>query len=468
MANGFKLTGGSYVAKWGNNGNSGNVDSAPKQTIAQGLSVGTGTCVVLSGIYNEAISPSRVIIGDGIVKILGTTLNNCTIYQTASNFYFENFSNIYIGNDKSNIIFRNIQNLRGDANTNISDCIFINVTKTQSAGYSFVLTRCLFFNYSDLNILATYIDCYLDTSCDIRFVPTLNRCNIRGKVTIVGVSYACPQAVDLAGVIAGTLAFGSAAGSYPSGCTNWLHVGLSQTATQCYVTNGNFNADPQFLDVFNEDFTVLPTSPMIGKGTSGTNIGGVKVTNTSLRRTATQGSSSNLSGTTDLSVEPSNLTGEWVSGVITIDALNPRVFQRPTYVGNLSFDSASAGNVANVNDNVPWVGSYTKNNAVRNNTISTSPLVYGTRPCILVRFSNKSSMPNPALDSDWDNGNNNTTTVNGILPGEYFLAELNVDFKYDAIGFGNADVNFNPVVNSQIAAKYCMYKVILTDKYPTV
>jgi len=478
MANGFKLIGGGYVAKWGNNSpNTGTSDAQPRLTISSGMAITPSgqNCIVLAGVYREALTVNRNLIGDGIVKIIGNSANTFGISGGGlTNFEISDFAQFNEGGgyQLNNCKLKNIPIYTGlffQQNNNV----FINIGTTAnpagSGATGYYCQNSLFFNC----VLNAFIctSNYIDSSVEIIGISLpITYTNFRGKFTRTGVTlpgvYCVPTGADItiSGGTATVVSFASRTGSYPSGCTDWLHVGLGQTATQCYVTNGNFNADPQFVDMFNEDFSVLPTSPMIGKGTGGTNIGNVKVTNTSLRKTATQfASKTNLSGTTDLSVEPSNITGEWISEVITIDALNPRVFQRPTYVGNLSFEAGQTGNTANVNDNVPWIPTYVKNGVTINNQTNKQ-----LRPCVLVRFSNKNSMPSPTVDSDWDNGNNNTTTVNGVLPGEYFLAELNADFKYDGNGFGNADVNFNPVVNSQIAAKYCMYKVILTDNYPNV
>lgn len=476
MANGFKRIGGSYVSKLGNNANSGLTDALPKQTITAGLSVGSGNAIVLSGVYKESLSLGRRLVGDGIARLDGGNIRTLSVNLSNAeaflNFSIINYTTVNsLGNYQEcylkNLTFNYVADNSSQGFTN---CTFINVIilPVTTGGASF--TRNTLFNTivnlstQAMVLSSNYIDNSVECLCNQNPTPFVNN-NFRGKFTKAGISYCVPTGSDItiSGGSATVIAFASRTGSYPSGCTDWIHVGLGQTATTCYVTNGNFNADPQFVDVFNEDFSVLPSSPMIGKGSGGTNIGNVKVTNTSLRRTATQGTPTNLTGTTDLSVESPNLTGEWVSSVITIDALNPRVFQRPTYVGNLSFDSSSAGNVPNVNDNVPWIPTYVKNGVTRNNQTLKQ-----LRPCLLVRFSNKNIMPSATVDSDWDNGNNNTTTVSGILAGEYFLCELNADFRYDANGFGSADVDFNDVVNSQLATRYCMYKVILTDKYPTV
>jgi hypothetical protein len=296
---------------------------------------------------------------------------------------------------------------------------------------------------------------YVDYYSVLKIVGTMTNCNINGLVLRSGVYYAVPKGADISisGGTATVGAFSARAETYPVLATEWLHVGVSQTATACYVTNGNFNKDPKYVDVANYNFDLLYDSPHVNKS-----IGGQyrRVVAQSVQTLATGFTNLvTMTGTTNLI--PSSTSGSAVSPVITLNASTPKIVGMISYGGEMNYNITSSGGTAGINDNVPFVGTYNKNGSSTTNT--------GCRLCVMVRFSNKNTTPSASTDSDWDNGNNNTTPITGILAGEWFLAEINQIFKYDSNGYGNGDYRFSAGNAAQIRAKYVQTKIVLVDNY---
>ena len=469
MANGFRLVGGSYVRQSGSAGNSGLTDALPKQTITQAAAVGSGDIIVLSGDYTESAfsNTTRKLIADGNVRIKGVNPLSSTFTGIPNNLTLQGFFTVTLTTNTTGI------------NTIIADCTNVSLGAGVMQDNNFTYINCpsiIASNMSGANYLrpASLFNSFLDISSagnvtfsnvyiDFYSIFKLNNTNsvapsnnnINGVVLRNGIYYAVPTGSDItiSGGTATVVAWGSRTGTYPVLATDWLHNAYAITATACYVTNGNFNKDPRYVDVENENFDLLSDSPHIGK-----TIGGQfrRVVSQSVQSLATGFTNLvTMTGTTNLI--PSSTSGSAVSPVITLNASTPKIVGLINYGGEMNYNITSSGNTAGVNDNVPFVGTYNKNGSSTTNT--------GCRLCIMVRFSNKNTTPSASTDSDWDNGNNNTTPITGILAGEWFLAEINQVFKYDSNGYGNGDYRFSAGNSAQIRAKYVQTKIVLVDNY---
>ena len=471
MANGFRLAGGSYVRQSGSSGNSGLTDALPKQTITQGAAVGTGDIIVLSGDYTESAYsntvPAKKVIGDGNVRIKGVNPLSSTFIGNPNNLTLQGFFTVTfplstVGTNTTVIDCANVVFTAGAA-YHVNNIVFVNCpnininTATSTWTNGITLINSIFEILSTLSPIISNM--YIDYYSILKVIPTANQyltnCNVNGLVLRSGVYYAVPKGADISisGGTATVGAFSARTETYPVLATEWLHVGVSQTATACYVTNGNFNKDPRYVDVANYNFDLLYDSPHVNK-----NIGG------QYRRVVTQSVQSLATGFTDLvdmtgttNLIPTGTTGSATSPVITLNASTPKIVGMINYGGEMNYNITSSGNTAGINDNVPFISNYIKNGSSTTNT--------GCRLCVAVRFSNKNTTPSPTLDSDWDNGNNNTTPITGILPGEWFLAEINQVFKYDSNGYGNGDYRFSAGNAAQIRAKYVQTAIVLVDNY---
>lgn len=469
MANGFRLVGGSYVRQSGSSGNSGLTDALPKQTLTQGAAVGSGDIIVLSGDYTESAysNSTRKLIADGNVRVKGVNSLSSTFTGVPNNLTLQGFLTVTfptstVGSnttviDCANVVFPQ------SALVHVNNIVFVNCPNININTASSTWTNGVTLINSIFEILSTLspviFNMHIDYYSILKIIPTANQyltnCNVNGLVFRNGVNYAVPKGADISisGGTATVVAFSARTETYPVLATEWLHVGVSQTATVCYVTNGNFNKDPRYVDVSNYNFDLLSDSPHINK-----NIGG------QYRRVVTQSVQSLATGFTDLvdmtgttNLIPTATTGSATSPVITLNASTPKIVGMINYGGEMNYNITSSGNTAGINDNVPFISNYIKNGSSTTNT--------GCRLCVAVRFSNKNTTPSPTLDSDWDNGNNNTTPVTGILAGEFFLAEINQVFKYDSNGYGNGDYRFSAGNSAQIRAKYVQTKIVLVDNY---
>jgi hypothetical protein len=467
MANGFRLAGGSYVRQSGSAGNSGLTDALPKQTITQAATVGSIDIIVLSGDYTESAfsNTAKKIIADGNVRVKGVNPLSSTFTGIPNNLTLQGFLTVTfpistVGSNTTIIDCANVVFATGTAYA-INNIVFVNCpnisinTTTANWTNGITLINSVFESLTNNpNISNMYVDYY----SVLKLQPTthyLINCNVNGLALRSGVYYAVPKGADISisGGTATVGAFSARTETYPVLATEWLHVGVSQTATACYVTNGNFNKDPKYVDVANYNFDLLYDSPHVNKS-----IGG------QYRRVVTQSVQTLATGFTDLvdmtgttNLIPSSTSGSALSPVITLNASTPKIVGMISYGGERNYNITSAGNTAGINDNVPFVGTYNKNGSSTTNT--------GCRLCVRVRFSNKNTTPSASTDSDWDNGNNNTTPITGILAGEWFLAEINQIFKYDSNGYGNGDYRFSAGNAAQIRAKYVQTAIVLVDNY---
>jgi hypothetical protein len=466
MANGFRLAGGSYVRQSGSAGNSGLTDALPKQTISQGAAVGTGDIIVLSGDYTESAYSNAVaakkVIGDGNVRIKGVNPLSSTFLGIPNNLTLQGFLTVSLpqstfGRDTTVIDCANVVFNTGTSyhqnNVVFVNCPNISINTASGTWVNGITLINSVFECFSVSTIINYM--YVDYYSVVKILATTNNCNINGLVLKGGVYYAVPKGADISisGGTATVGAFSARTETYPVLATEWLHVGVSQTATACYVTNGNFNKDPKYVDVANYNFDLLYDSPHVNKS-----IGGQyrRVVAQSVQTLATGFTNLvTMTGTTNLI--PSSTSGSAVSPVITLNASTPKIVGMISYGGEMNYNITSSGGTAGINDNVPFVGTYNKNGSSTTNT--------GCRLCVMVRFSNKNTTPSASTDSDWDNGNNNTTPITGILAGEWFLAEINQIFKYDSNGYGNGDYRFSAGNAAQIRAKYVQTKIVLVDNY---
>jgi hypothetical protein len=464
MANGFRLAGGSYVRQSGSSGNSGLTDALPKQTLTQAAAVGSGDVIVLSGDYTESAfsNSTRKIIGDGNVRIKGVNPLSSTFSGIPNNLTLQGFFTVSlpqstVGSNTTVINCTNVSYVTGTQQ--IGNFTYIDCSSVIGGSQAYNQPTSLinsFFDLSAFNVTFSfmYVDYYSIMKVGTSSSTCIN-CNINGVVLRNGIYYAVPKGADItiSGGTATVGAFSARTETYPVLATEWLHNGYTVTATACYVTNGNFNKDPRYVDVVNRNFDLFSDSPHIGK-----TIGG------QYRRVVSQSVQVLASGFTDLvdmtgttNLIPTGTTGSALSPVITLDTTTPKIVGFIDYGGEMNYNITSSGGTVGINDNVPFVSTYTKNGSSTTNT--------GCRLCIMVRFSNKSTTPSASTDSDWDNGNNNTTPIIGILAGEWFLAEINQVFKYDSNGYGNGDYRFSSGNAAQIRAKYIQTKIVLVDNY---
>jgi hypothetical protein len=289
MAHNFKITTANrYISKAGNTANAGTM-AAPKALVTDTIgaqTTGTSNLNIFgAGQYSGAIgfvgTATRRIQADGKVVFYASATGQ-TFYQVGtsafrniitdcefdgyglvgvcptgtgsgdsiefhrckvrnSGFYIRSFSFQVVPCFQDSIAINCTGNIRGDTNA----------TGQANVGNSAI--RSLFFNsdiaFQNFDTGGTSFPfyCYFDETSIIRFANTNylpKNCNIRGQIQIAGVTYA-----NLA----------AAAAVYP------ILTGA----------NANVNLEPQFTNVFAEDYTLKPTSPhlLLGIGPSHIRLG---------------------------------------------------------------------------------------------------------------------------------------------------------------------------------------------------
>jgi hypothetical protein len=462
-------TGGAFCDTGaGNDANSGLTALLPKKTIASmmGVSYGGGNTygVLLSGWYTQASGTlflAKSVWCDGLVVIDGNNisilqlqndglfnLGNSYIYGKSGTLKIQNFTSVTQGRSNRiyNVFFKNITSLDIGNGGSIYYGMIVNVGNGSTSNIPTHVGNIIYnssFTFSQLQ--QTYVDFGSNLFCTI--VPTITYSCISGTITKTGTLagvYVVPQAVDLTGGGTGVVSFASRTGSYPAGATDWLHNLLSQSATTCYITNGNFNADPLFNDATSEDFTVPTTSPLIGKGTNGLNIGDVKVVN-KVSTTASGWVFTNTSGTDDI-ISTSATYGTATSPLLTANGLRSLGF---TGVHNSLNFNVNVTAPATQNDQICIIRDYTKNGV---SVTNSSP-----RPSKLIRWTTSSTAP--TVD-----GNNTPTTptqfindnplITGVLAGEWVCVAIGQQAYVDVNGYGNGDINFDPATQVKINMSY--------------
>lgn len=471
MANRFQIiVGGAFCDTGaGSDSNSGLTTVLAKKTIGamMGVTYGGGLTygVILSGWYTQAsgtLTIMKRIWCDGIVVIDGNGIS--TLGFSSNESY--NLGSSYVYGKSSLIKIQNWATFSTGTSCQVYNALFKNITAftngdTGSALFYSVVINCgngatsniyvhrgnIIYNSSFL--FTTLLQTYVDFSCNLfcTSIPTITYSCIQGTITKTGTLagvYVVPEAVDLTGGGTGVVAFASRSGNYPSGATDWLHVLLGQTPTTCYITNGNFNADPLFNDASNEDFTVSSTSPLIGKGTNGLSIGDVKVVN-KVATTATGWQFVNTSGTTDV-ISTSSAFGTAISPLLSAGGL--RSLGVTSIHNSLNFN-VNVTAPTTQNDHICIIRSYVKNGVTVTNS---SP-----RPSKLIRWTTSTTAPTvdgnntPTTPSQFTNDN---PAITGVLAGEWVCVALGQQAYIDSNGYGNGDINFDPSTAVKINMTY--------------
>lgn len=283
----FRESGDYYTSKSGNDANPGTDPALPKLSafIAHNSVsiIGTGLYNNVNLKWNETGNPID-LIGDGQVTLMQGTTDLCLRLWTwgvIKNLKIIN-SALAISDRSSGSIIRreNIHinggriwvNMKSGNNPNHSwwiDSTFININSdslfwTSNTNYCYV-RRCLFLNDSARDMrfntsgnsttqIFEVSSCYFDQNTNIVIdqVSTMKivfkNCNIRGSVT-----------------------FG-----YPTGIT-YVDLAAAEAALPDNFENC-FNSDPQWLGDPAKLETIVPiSSPMIGTGYNGENVGGAKI-----------------------------------------------------------------------------------------------------------------------------------------------------------------------------------------------
>lgn len=462
-------TGGAFCDTGsGNDANSGLTALLPKKTISamMGVTYGSGLTygVLLSGWYTQASGTlflSKPIWCDGLVVIDGNSVSTISlgsdqifnlgtfyVYGKSALLKIQNFALLVQGrlNRLYNTFLKNITAIDIFNGGSLYYCIAINVG---NGATSYIPTHVGNIVYNSSFTFISLLQTYVDFSCNLfcTGIPAITYSCISGTITKTGTLagvYVVPQAVDLTGGGTGVVAFASRTGSYPAGATDWLHVLLGQTPTTCYITNGNFNADALFNDASNEDFTVPTTSPLIGKGTNGLNIGDVKVVN-KVSTTASGWTFINTSGTSDV-ISTSATYGIAQSPLLTANGL--RSLGVTSVHNSLNFN-VNVTAPAIQNDQICIIRNYTKNGV---DVTNSSP-----RPSKLIRWTTSSIAPTvngintPTTPSQFTNDN---PAITGVLAGEWVCVALGQQAYIDANGYGNGDINFDPATQVKINMSY--------------
>jgi|GEM_PF-4934593 len=239
-----------FVSKSGNDTTGDGSPETPYLTIAKAQAVVTSaqTIIVGGGIYSEGnlavCSSENHIIADGYVSLNGTLSENLN-FGSAANVNFTGFIvkgyTVIGARWRSQVVKSTFINCDMIARSNFSSnegpdfqsCKFINcnyvVNQADLVGNGFV--NCIFINstwFSGSSKMKS--NNHIDKNSVINLIAgTLHNSNINGIVSLNGGS----------------------------------------------LGNGNIDLDPRFNNVIGFDFSVLPGSGLIGKGSSGSNIGGV-------------------------------------------------------------------------------------------------------------------------------------------------------------------------------------------------
>jgi hypothetical protein len=476
MDNGFTLTGTGYkyCAKNGSDLNAGTGTSIPYLTFSKLVSSpNTGTMILRSGHYvtdTVAMGANSYVFGDGYCLVEGlnpissnitfgaaTYLNGLTVKNfntiTVSNQYFRYCTFINILNLSGSIYYSILSNVT--ATTNSNGVVYSqNIIKNSVVAFPATTATCnnsIVTSDSTINITSTSKSNFA-TNFKLNCFNGLLVNQTTGEVGVV------PQAVDLTGGGTGTVAFSARTGSYPVGATDWAHNVLSQTATLCYVTNGNFNADPLFRNPTLGDFSVSPSSPVIGKIANQSG----RLANTGYAQVTSQFNDfsgdtlSNITSSLGKHTITSGSSGTITSGVKTIDVNYTKPLGEINLGGDFYFDVSASGGTLNRNENVPRIFTYYKQGVLKTNT--------NPRLSLKVRTSNKNTTPSTAVDADWDNNG-----ISGVDAGDWIVINIrNVRNLTDTVlprvdqnGFGDACDEYDTTFNGLIYGKYYQYMIEL-------
>jgi hypothetical protein len=496
MAHNFKLTGTYYVSVDGSDSNNGLTKDTPKRTVQAGLNLMTTSNAVLivgAGVYQETItriwtSGPNTIKADGKVVFEGNGSN--FIYLsiggtggatlTVEGIEFRNYIGVEVPDTSINPVFRNCIfkcNTYLTGTPTHTDCIWLNANfyNSRSTGFQ----RCIFINSSIAqsgvspsgviyaNPCIYFVDSILVNSI-IRITPTTINyliCNDFYNSTIIMnlVSVVTSGTIqDIYGryynlAIATSTGTGTVGDPYGRPYTSGAGFDYTNHKIAYPAYNaGSISADPQFNNIEAQDFTLQASSPVLGKASDSTNIGGTKY---AIRHSA-KGDAFNTSAVSvtslsfygnDYQITSPATTGEVVSAPILVSSPTPKVVQKITYQGLLSFNKLiSGGTFGNIN--VPDAYTYTSS--------AQPPNVAGANPDRLVyelRYSTQASQP--TADAQWDNGGYWTA-------GNYGVFEWNTKPSIDTSYIGNGDPTFNLAATPvYLNATWIQIKVKLRNNY---
>lgn len=483
MANNFRiLTKDYYISPNGHDANDGLTPDTPIKTLGQlpTTYAATGNVVFGAGTYqiagNYSDSKDGDWFADGVVNVLGdgsntfkTGGNSTGNKRTMYDFIIENwlsyqqngtlsngthmerckvkdvvtFSFIcrptYASNFKYNIIV-NVDNcnLRGGGNPNIYNNVFINCLEIYNAEYAEAWIKGEFYNN------------YVDQASNIKIETPgdFYNNNIQGTLQFEAIKYAIqdqltgtPQDNGYAVGVEWLTEANLTANGYLGTVIGW-----DVAVATC------MNRDPLFNNAAREDFSLQDTSPHIGAGSDGTNIGGTDVAITKYvgidAEIDAPDSRTNLVGTNELSVDAGDSgTLRTAPIAITPDA-NPRMISgKIDYIGTLYFDKLVAGGTASQNKDVPDSNLFTG-------------AVAGANPDRLsykMRWSMSATAP--TQDAHWDNG--------GLVSeGVFTDFEWNQTPLVDSNGVGNGNPGYDNI-NSRfkVTARYIQIEVTLRNNF---
>ena len=482
MPNNFKLTGDFYVSKFGNDSWDGLTKDTPKRTIMSVITAATPTpnktIIVGSGVYSENINTNYYQSGinltaDGVVIFegaggksfnltnssggsgtwTGITIRNYTITSMLCGLVFVRCSMI------------NVTTTAAISLLSATQCSFINCSMPLGINNG-TITKSILINCSILGFATNLLtNSYINSSSLLGMSSTITAANfnwnnfqgqalmnVASTVTsgVIQDSYGRYYDLSLASGGSGTLAD-------PYGRSNTIrapfYFAQHRIAYPTYNASSSA-ADPRFNNIENWDFSLASDSPMIGRASDGTNIGG---TNYAVRNAATSTAFSGGSATVDAGlgfrytnyvVSGSAVTGSLTSAPILVNNISSKVLQKVTYNGLLAFNKDS-GSASGSNVNVPDVETFTS--ASGNAGANPDRLVY------YMRFTSGSTMP--TTDTQWENA--------GLWPsGSYNVFEWNTKPSIDLSGRGNGSASFNPADSpTYITAQWIQLQIKLRNDY---
>lgn len=508
MPNNFKIQGNIYVSVAGSDANNGTTPDTPKRTLSAAINMATNgqSIVIGAGVYYETINRnfganfSLNIYADGEVIIDGAyrqffysggfagviawydiTFKNYSDFQQTldsnpgvktGQFYRCKFINMSMRNPGGPI--------RGDAL--YSQCIFINTIMTFDliSGFGLltnpdgsVLRNCILINFKTSSLNSGFIEvtnCYIDPSSFVLMHSTattssFDKNNIQGTVqlriasTVTSGTFqdAIGQYYDLSRT--GTTGDGTVENPFTRDQTGVAVT--SSTGTAAYdikpLTFANLklayptynprgiSSNPLFNNILNQDFSLQPTSPLVGLTDATTIVTRVSANGNELY---TNASVTQLTLKKDvLTITPSFTEGEIISSPIQVNTSPAKVLQKIKYNGLLEFDKSKGTGPVSGNQNVPDQLTYTGSAAGAN----PDRLTY------YMRISTKDTQP--SVDSDWDNAGMWNTA-------DYNMFEWNTKPYVDSEGVGNGDVSHNPnTTKYYLKANWIQLKIKLRNNY---
>jgi hypothetical protein len=435
MPNNFKIQGDVYVSKSGSDTFDGLTPNTPKATIAAACNLQKDSLVIGEGTYEDTGGRITNMAADGIVVILGNGTNAFEIHN-ASGLRIQNSSITspqYGASYLINCYFKNCQFYLGTQwNFNFTKCVFINCVFGSEGVYSFM--ECVFINTSTAsNNVHVLMSSYEGSGCTLGMFPfdqntQFDYNNINGLINVTG------------------------------GTQNPYTLGLLKSQFPAYNAH-SVNVDPQFNGSQYEDFTLKSTSPHIGAGAAGVNIGGTAYARSLSVKESTEWQTTNgavldhleFSGDDLIVTEPG--IGGYHYGTITsapilLSSTAPVAIGNFNYNGLLLFNNSQPGG-SSTNKNVPDAKVYPKNDEKGGD--SPDRLVFEVRTSSAVT-------PNVHTDTDWDNN------FPG-LAGSWIKVPVSGAPLIDEAGKGNGEPDFNVLQSAALQGNWIQLRYTLTNAY---